>query len=275
MRNKKTFEMALASTFSAIIILFGLVPFLGYVTVGIISVTTIHVIVLIASVIMGRKYAWFFGLVFGLTSMYVAYTRPSGIFDVYFQNPLVSVLPRVVFAALGYEIYNFIVVKKRTDKQRKILSYSIASIVGLLILSYVIYMIKNPQVFGDIEINVYLIIVFIIIAAFLLVFLMSFSKIIKRLAKNKFSFDGNEEDREYLYTAVSFTIATLIHSIAVLTMLYLFAYLDSNMSSGFFTFIASIFAINGLIEVLIAILVGVPVSTRVLKYYKSEYGDEE
>ena len=83
----------------AIVIILATVPNLGYIQVGGMAITIIHIPVIIAAVLFGYKSALLMGIAFGVTSMIVAATRGVG-GDILFINPLVSVVPRVLFFAL-------------------------------------------------------------------------------------------------------------------------------------------------------------------------------
>ncbi|MCF7926940.1 MAG: ECF transporter S component [Candidatus Izimaplasma sp.] len=107
MKNSKTYEITTISIFTALIILMATVPWLGYITIGPVSLTIIHIPVLIAGMFGGRKVAVSLGLVFGLSSLAIAYLRPTTPIDLLFQNPLISVLPRIIFGLALYEIYRF------------------------------------------------------------------------------------------------------------------------------------------------------------------------
>lgn len=96
MKNKKIRMMAIDAMFIAIIAIFAFVPFLGFITLGPISFTTIPIIVFIGAYIFGWKRGLIYGIAFGLFSLFKALTVP-GTFDYYFVNPLVSVLPRAIF----------------------------------------------------------------------------------------------------------------------------------------------------------------------------------
>ena len=91
----------------AILIILAAVPNLGYIQVGGMAITIIHIPVIIAAVLFGYKSALLMGIAFGVTSMIVAATRGVG-GDILFINPLVSVVPRVLFSLLTVFIYNLI-----------------------------------------------------------------------------------------------------------------------------------------------------------------------
>lgn len=67
---KKTKSMVLFSVFASIIFIQTLVPFLGFIPLGVMNATIIHITVAIGSIILGVKYGMGLGFVFGLASMY-------------------------------------------------------------------------------------------------------------------------------------------------------------------------------------------------------------
>lgn len=92
----KTKLLAYNALIIAIIAVMAAVPWLGIITFPPLSATTIHVIVLIAALLLGGQSAIIASLAFGVSTMLVAMTRGVGA-DVFFMNPLVSVLPRFLF----------------------------------------------------------------------------------------------------------------------------------------------------------------------------------
>lgn len=108
MKNFNTRELTLTAVLTAVVLVMGLVPFLGYVPLTpMVGFTIIHIPVLVGAYFGGRKVGGFLGLVFGLTSLFVAFTRPSGALDPIFTNPLVSVLPRFLFGFFAYDVLRF------------------------------------------------------------------------------------------------------------------------------------------------------------------------
>lgn len=95
----------------ALIVVMAIVPQLGFISLFGVALTLIHIPVLIGALLFA-KYGWVYGLTFGLTSLFVALTRPITPIDLLFQNPLVSVLPRVAFGALIPVLYR---ITKRFD----------------------------------------------------------------------------------------------------------------------------------------------------------------
>ena len=87
------------SMFIALIAIMGLVPFLGFLPIGAgVSITLIHLPVLLGAILLSTRSATLFGLSFGLVSLLVVLTNPAPLpTDLFFLNPLISVLPRIIF----------------------------------------------------------------------------------------------------------------------------------------------------------------------------------
>lgn len=177
----KTRELVLNAIFIGLIMIMAWFPNLGYIqlfpTVGI---TIIHIPVIVGALTY-KKSGVILGTTFGLSSLFVALTRPATPVDFLFQNPLVSVLPRIIFGLVIY--YLFITFSK---------------------------MIKNKSVV-------------IGLTAFL---------------------------------------STVIHSVLVLGMIYIFGIEVLGGSEVALNVIGTILVSNASIEALAAVLVGVPVIRR-------------
>jgi hypothetical protein len=94
-----TKDMIMNALLIALIAIMASVPQLGFILFLGVPLTLIHLPVIIGSLLF-RRYAWMYGLTFGLASFWVALSRPVTPVDVLFQNPLVSVAPRLLFAIL-------------------------------------------------------------------------------------------------------------------------------------------------------------------------------
>jgi uncharacterized membrane protein len=94
-------DVALDAMFIAIILLMGFVPQVGYITlVPGLSLTLLHLPVLIGAYLFGWKKGALYGLVFGVTSWIEAMIQGTG-FNVFFLYPWVSILPRLLFGAIS------------------------------------------------------------------------------------------------------------------------------------------------------------------------------
>ncbi|MFA5503428.1 MAG: ECF transporter S component, partial [Bacilli bacterium] len=97
MRNKTIDRLTLNAFIIALISVMSMVPQVGYLGAGNISITTIHVVVLLFALLFGIREGAVAGLTFGVLSFIRAVILPSSPIDVLFINPLVSILPRVIF----------------------------------------------------------------------------------------------------------------------------------------------------------------------------------
>lgn len=110
-KNKFIMSMTVDAMFLALIAILSFVPYIGYITIGPISFTIIHIIVLIGALLFGTGKGTLYGLFFGLFSLFKALTFP-GTLDYLFVNPFVSVLPRVLFGLVSGLVFDCI--RKRT-----------------------------------------------------------------------------------------------------------------------------------------------------------------
>ena len=65
--KKKLIRLVLCALFAALTVVMTFTPYLGYITVGIIEITTLHVVVILGATILGPKYGAILGGVWGLT----------------------------------------------------------------------------------------------------------------------------------------------------------------------------------------------------------------
>jgi len=70
-----------------------------------VSLTIMHVPAVIAAVIVGPVSGMAVGLIFGIFSMVQAAVAPSGPADVWFTNPLLSVLPRLFIGPAAWLVW--------------------------------------------------------------------------------------------------------------------------------------------------------------------------
>ncbi len=110
MRNKAIYQMTTYAMIIAIIAIMSFIPEFGYISIGgVISFTTVHVVVLICAMLFGWKEALVAGLTMGICSLIKAAAMPQSAMDPDFINPFISVLPRTIFglvAGLTYEGIN-------------------------------------------------------------------------------------------------------------------------------------------------------------------------
>ena len=115
--SKKTIDMVQLAFFAAIIVLMASIPFLGYIPIGPIRATTIHIPVIIGSVVLGPKRGAALGFLFGLTSFLSATFQPniaSFLFTPFYHvgeiggsawSLLIAFGPRILVGIVPYYVY--------------------------------------------------------------------------------------------------------------------------------------------------------------------------
>lgn len=111
MENNRTRVLVYNALLIAIVIVLATVPNIGFIQIGTVAITIIHIPVIIAAILFGYKSALLIGLAFGVSSMLVAMSR-GAVGDILFINPMVSVVPRIIFALLTSLFYNLLGVIK-------------------------------------------------------------------------------------------------------------------------------------------------------------------
>jgi len=147
MRNQKLLkQITLNAVLIALIAVFTFVPNIGYITLGPISFTDIHVFVLIGALLGGWQTGAITGLAFGFMSLFKALSFPSTV-DFLFVNPFISVLPRFLFGLISGLFYDYL---KKKLKPKTYLGV-IYPITGLLTFMHTILTLLCLYLFGIID----------------------------------------------------------------------------------------------------------------------------
>ena len=149
-------QIAYDAMFLAIILLMTFIPYVGYIQVGPISFTLIHIPVLIGAGLFGWKRGLLYGLFFGLSSLIKATTYP-GTIDFLFVNPLVSVLPRLLFGLIAGLLFSLLGKMKKLYQKSiflPLISFLLTIVHTILVLSmlFLIYRVEL-SVFFESEIR--------------------------------------------------------------------------------------------------------------------------
>ena len=134
-------KMTVIGVLSAISIMMSMLPFIGYIPIGPTKATIMHIPVIIGAIIEGPVVGATIGLIFGLTSLWNAMTQPT-ITSIFFLNPLVSILPRVLIGVVAYYVYQGIYkISKKVYAAGFMagLIGSLANTAGVLGMIYVLY----------------------------------------------------------------------------------------------------------------------------------------
>ena len=144
MRNKKTLGLVQVALFSAIIFVLAMVPGLGYIPLGVIRATTIHIPVIIGSVVMGPKKGAVLGGIFGLTSLInntITPTVTSFVFSPVLAMEMVGgkgavmsliicFIPRILIGIVPYYVYGGIRKLMKNGKNSLVTALGAAGVAG-------------------------------------------------------------------------------------------------------------------------------------------------
>lgn len=142
--DKKVMDLSLAGIFTAIIIMMSVVPFLGYIPLGFMKATIIHVPVIIGALLLGPKYGMYLGLVFGMTSLIQATVSPtvtSFVFSPFVTiggqkgnlwSLLICLGPRMLIGVTAYYMYHLCMKFFGEKKGGQTVSLWVAGITGSL-----------------------------------------------------------------------------------------------------------------------------------------------
>lgn len=118
--NNKTKRFALLTMFVAIEVIFAVVPFLGYIPLPIINITTLHMPVIICAILLGPKEGAIVGLTFGLTSLIKNTLTPnltSFLFTPFYSvggtngnfiSLLIALVPRMLIGYVSGTVYKLL-----------------------------------------------------------------------------------------------------------------------------------------------------------------------
>lgn len=158
--NKKrisTKDLVLLSLFTAIIFILGMTS-LGYLPVGLFQVVTVHIPVIIGSILMGPYYGAFLGFVFGLTSFITAHMVLGPI--AYLFSPFISgnifslvicFVPRILVGVVPYYVYNGIMKVTKRDELALSAAGIIASMTNTILVmgfTYIFFKERYAETIG-------------------------------------------------------------------------------------------------------------------------------
>ncbi|MBI9047493.1 MAG: ECF transporter S component [Anaerolineaceae bacterium] len=105
MPEDRTRKIVITGVLGAISVLLGITHW-GFIPwFGGAALTIMHIPVIIGAILEGPVVGILIGLIFGLFSMIQAAIAPTGPADVWFTNPLLSVLPRLFIGPVSYYVW--------------------------------------------------------------------------------------------------------------------------------------------------------------------------
>lgn len=239
----KTKNLTTVGILGAIVIMLGLTP-LGFIPLGVLTITSLHIPVIIAGILEGPVVGGLVGLIFGFFSLFNAMTRPTPISFV-FYNPLISIMPRILIGVVTGIVYRAL---KDKDNNKLRLFMNVFRTIVVIILGYVTVksFIENVDL-----VNKVFSIIFLLIACVMLYLSI----------KNK---------KANFAIAVSSFMGTLTNSGLVLGLIYIFYAQKYAQAIGISPDFAaktifSAFITNAIPEAIVAILVASAVVTSFSK----------
>ena len=130
------------------------------------SITILHVFVIIVALLGGYKRSLILGLTFGILSLVMSYINPVTVLDPLFLNPLVSVLPRILFGLISGLLASLFIHKVK-DNKAHLTIYSafvaaISTIIHTILVIGSIYIFYNEAAVTNLSDNFWYVIYFII-----------------------------------------------------------------------------------------------------------------
>ncbi len=127
--NQKSLRsLILASVFSALIIVMTVIPYMGYISYGVIEITTLHIVTALGAVCLGWKYGAIIGGVWGFTSLLRAYMVYPVYLNYGFGNFFVAVLPRIIVGMVAGLLFLLL----RKTKLNDIIAAAVSTVVATL-----------------------------------------------------------------------------------------------------------------------------------------------
>lgn len=151
MRSKKTQYMTFMAMFLAIEIILVVTP-LGYIPIGPLSATTMHIPVIIAGIALGRKAGAQLGLVFGLTSLIRATLQPGitsfcfspfvtvGNISGDWRSVVIALVPRILLGYLAGVIFDLLKDKFNNENVAAVASALVGAITNTVLVLGGIYL---------------------------------------------------------------------------------------------------------------------------------------
>lgn len=162
-RNEKTLGLVQVALFTAIIFVLAMVPGLGYIPIGVIRATTIHIPVIIGSLILGPKKGAILGGMFGLTSLINNTINPTVTSFVFspvlamemggiksaIMSFIICFIPRILIGIVPYYVYAGIRKLMKKGNASMITALGVAGVAGsmtntLLVMNF-IYLLFGKQ----------------------------------------------------------------------------------------------------------------------------------
>lgn len=144
-------NIALTGVFAGLIFAMTFIPQVGYIQYGTsLDFTTLHAVTIMFILLTPKRHMWKFGIIFGtifgLSSLALAAQRGNPIFI----NPLISVMPRVLFGAIVGLLGQFALTQKVRINKSKQMVFS-AVIAAVSTLAHTVMVLLAIQLFANLD----------------------------------------------------------------------------------------------------------------------------
>ncbi|MCF6514799.1 ECF transporter S component [Lactobacillus sp. S2-2] len=147
MYNKsKNYKMIILSLFIAILLLQTIIPGIGYIQLGPLSISVIPITVVAVTLSLGLKEGLIIGFLWGFIVFIRAFFWPTSLIaQIVFVNPVISIIPRMLIALFSYIAFKYL-----SNKISINYKYMISGIVGSLtntifVLSFIYFFYKDKS----------------------------------------------------------------------------------------------------------------------------------
>ena len=260
--TQKTLLIAQVGILSALITVMTFVPYLGYISYGGLSITLLHIPVIIGAVVLGPKYGGILGGVWGITCIIKAVLAPpTPLEGTIFRNPVVALIPRVLVGIVAGAVFAIFAKKaeKETEKSslRKVLFALTNTVLLLGAVFGVVFILKKLLVES--------IVFFKPSTAYLVLAILAFV-----FAAGVFVLFLKWNNKKPVSAAgIATILATLTNTVLVMGGVYLFYSKEIGISAisfgGLTNFIIAAIGINAVLEIIIGYLLVVPVCLALQK----------
>lgn len=133
--KSKAYRLTIRGILIAIIMVQSMVPFLGFIPLFAISLTIIHITVIVAAITLGTKDGMLIGLIWGLLTMVRAWTMPTTPLDtLVFTNPIVSVLPRILVGLVAGVVFTIMYKKTKQFYKASIVAAGLGALTNTVLV---------------------------------------------------------------------------------------------------------------------------------------------
>lgn len=145
--KNKAYRISILAMFIAIIIIQNFVPMFGYIPIGLLDLTTIHITVIIAAIILGPGDGALIGGAWGLITFIRAFTAPtSPLAPLVFTNPVVSIVPRILIGLVAGWLFIWLQRKMKRTPAMMLAALAGALINTILVLGLIYIFYRTPAV---------------------------------------------------------------------------------------------------------------------------------